>query len=265
LADAARRSASLAAAAEALRYFDQAASLAVGPLVEAELLEQAGRMAWRAAHGEAARARFARAIELLQAEGDVRGAARASVALAEVDIGENRHADAIERMETAFSVLSDDPDETLAALAHALSRAELLSGPIDKAAQLIETAMELAESLGLHELLAEALNTKGAILTFHGRLHEGIALQQYALAHALDHDATSAAVRAYNNLAWTQASLERHAEALKTMEQGIALARRVGERLWERLLLGAMAMSLAALGRWDDALACGEETAVEAD
>jgi predicted ATPase/class 3 adenylate cyclase len=265
LADAARRSASLAAAPEALRYFDQAAALAVGPLVEAELLEQAGRMAWRAAHGEAARAPFSRAIELLESHGDLRGSARVSVALAEVDIGENRHAEAIERMELAFTVLSEDPDETVAALAHAMARAELLSGSNEKAARLIETALELTESLGMHELLADALNTKGAILNFRGRLHEGIALQQYALAHALEHEAMTAAVRAYNNVAWGQASLERHADALGTMEQGIALARRVGERYWERLMLGSKATSLAAIGRWDEALSFSDETAVGID
>ena len=262
LADAARRSASLAAAPEALRYFDQAAALAVGPIVEAELLEQAGRMAWRAAHGDAARSRFSRAIALLESEGDLRGAARASVALAEVDIGENRHADAIAHMEKAFPVLSSEPDEVFAALSHELARAELLRGSTERAAELAETATVLAESLGLNELLAQTLNTKGAILTFRGRIHEGIALQQYALKHALDHDALAAAVRAYNNVAWGQASLESHAEALKTLEQGVALARRVGERFWERLMLASMATSVATLGRWDEALALGDEAAV---
>src|SRR5439155_25119142 len=146
LADAARRSASLGASTEAQAYYEQAAGLAVGPLVQAEFLEQAGRMAWRGAHGGEARGLFLRAIELLEVEGDPRAATRVSARLGEVDVGENRHTEAIERMERAFAVLSAERDESLAALAETLARAHNLRGSTEDAAARVEVALEVAES-----------------------------------------------------------------------------------------------------------------------
>ena len=262
LAEAAHRSASLGAAPEALRYFDQAAALAAGPLAEAELLEQAGVMAWRAGRAADARARFERAVELLEQEGDLRSAARVTGRIGQVEVGENRHTEAIERMERAFAALADEPDESLAALAHELARAHALYGSLDAAADRVETAIEIAEARGLPEVLAEALNTKGTVLLFRSRVHEGIALQQYALRLALEHDLPAAAIRAYNNVSQLLAALDRHVEALETQERGIALARRVGERMWEELLSAGMTTELTTLGRWDQALALAEELGI---
>ncbi|HEY8774368.1 MAG TPA: AAA family ATPase, partial [Gaiellaceae bacterium] len=55
---AGERAASLAAAREAQRYFQQAAELTDEPLVRAELDEKAGRMAWRRGRGDEAVALF---------------------------------------------------------------------------------------------------------------------------------------------------------------------------------------------------------------
>jgi class 3 adenylate cyclase/tetratricopeptide (TPR) repeat protein len=265
LAEAAHRSASLGAAPEAQRYFDEAAALAAGPLVAAELLEQAGVMAWRAARGGDARIRFEQALRLLEQEGDLRAAARVTGRIGQVDIGENRHAEAIERMERAFATLAPEPDESLAALAHELARAHALHGSLDAAADRVETAIEIAEARGLPEVLAEALNTKGTVLLFRSRVHEGIALQQYALRLALEHDLPTAAIRAYNNVAQLLAALDRHVEAIETQERGIALARRVGERLWEELLTAGLTTQLTTVGRWDEAVALAERLDLPGD
>ena len=49
---------------------------------------------------------------------------------------------------------------------------------------------------------------------------------------------------------------DRCEEAAELLEQGIALARRVGDRGFEERLLGELAWSLAFTGRWQEALEC---------
>ena len=65
-------------------------------------------------------------------------------------------------------------------------------------AQHIETALEIAEELGLPKVLSSALNTKSLILA--NAAHEADALVRQALRVALDDDLVFEALRAYNNL-----------------------------------------------------------------
>jgi tetratricopeptide (TPR) repeat protein len=111
----------------------------------------------------------------------------------------------------------------------------------------------VAEALGLPELLSQALATKGALLQFRGRLNESQALTAHALAIALEHDLTSAALRAHGNLAFALSSRDRLEEAIEQLEQGLALARKVGNRFWELSLVDSMVDVLVILGRWDEA------------
>jgi tetratricopeptide (TPR) repeat protein len=71
---------------------------------------------------------------------------------------------------------------------------------------------------------------------------------------ALDNDMSSAALRAYNNLAELLVGRDRLDESLEHYEQGLALARRTGNSLWLNLLLEAIPYPLFMLGRWDEAL-----------
>ena len=61
-------------------------------------------------------------------------------------------------------------------------------------------------------------------------MHEGLALLRYALEVALEHDKPSAALRAYYNLADSLSQVDRYEEADATVRDGLALARRVGNR-----------------------------------
>jgi tetratricopeptide (TPR) repeat protein len=71
----------------------------------------------------------------------------------------------------------------------------------------------------------------------------------------LDHDLGEPALRAYFNLADQLYRIDRHEESLGVYEQGLALARRIGNRLWLRYLLCDVPIPLFMLGRWDEALA----------
>jgi len=147
LARAGERAASLAAAAEARRYFEQAAELTADPLLRAELLGNAGEMARRAGDPDSARRLFEKSIELHEQEGNTHAAARTLAMLGAVDAFTGRRDEALARMEKAFDVISaDEPDEDLAMLAARLSVGYWFSGDLDRAAERADMALDIAEA-----------------------------------------------------------------------------------------------------------------------
>jgi tetratricopeptide (TPR) repeat protein len=112
-------------------------------------------------------------------------------------------------------------------------------------------------------VLAEALNSAGVIMTFRSRLEQAQALITRALELALEYELPAAAMRAFNNLGDVLNRRDRCEEATVQLEQGIAYARRVGDRRWEQTLLGELSWSLALAGRWPEALALLEQVPEE--
>jgi len=255
LVRAGERAASLAANAEAQRAFERAAALTDDRRVEAELLERAGVMAYAGARADQAAARFERAIALLEEVGARHAAARVSARLAEILWDRGRIEDGLETMDRAFEVLSaEERDADVAALAAQIARFRFFAGDIELAAQRIETALDMAEALVLPEVLSQALNTKAIILFAHDRPREGLTLLRFALEVALEHDKPSAALRAYYNLADSLARLDEFEQAVGAARDGLALARRVGNRYWERSFMAQMYPHFV-LGSWDEVLA----------
>ncbi len=256
LARAGERAASLGASEEGERYFAQAAGLADDPVREAELEEQAGRMAWLAARPERARALLDQAQEVFDAEGLKRQAARVSAVLSDIDHWEGHTSRAVERLEAALSELSDEePDEDVATVAAQLGRFLVLNRQYDLAAPRIEMALELAEALALPEVLAQALTSKSILYTYRNRLEEARILLEGALDRAVEHDLYAAAARAVNNLGVVLESGDRFVEASDLSDRGLELARRVGDRVWEGQLFAGFTSTFAMLGQWKDARA----------
>jgi len=254
LARAGERAHSLAASADALRYFDQAAELADDAVAEAELLERAGDMAFAASRLDEAASRFERARSSFESNGRTHPAARVTARLGNVRWFQGEIETAIDELEKSYAVLAEDePDEDLGALAAELGRVRFFRGDLDDAARWIETALEIAESLWLPELLSQALNTKSLILASRGRPEESIALIQHALRVALENDRTDASLRAHFNLAHDYAVRDRHADALAADREGLALARKLGVRNEELMFLQHLAFDLYAVGDWDEA------------
>jgi class 3 adenylate cyclase/tetratricopeptide (TPR) repeat protein len=254
LARAGERAASLAAVEEAQRYFEHAIELADDPLAEAELRERAGEMAAVGLRHEQAEAHYRPALELLEAAGQTHPAARVSARLGEVEWSRGHLDEAIERMEDAFAILSaDEPDADFAALATQLGRLQFFHGNLDRASELLELGVSLAESLLLPEIIAQALNTYGVISTFRGRPETAQALFAHSLKLALEHDLPTPALRAYNNLGDSFIRRDRYEDALPFHASGVALARKVGNRLWEWQLLMETSYALMSGGRWDEA------------
>ena len=255
LVRAGERGAALAAAAEAQRYFDQAAGLTDDPVAQAELTARAGEMARRAGNPADARTLLEQAAAAYEERGDMVAAARIAARLAEIDFSEGHPPQAVARLAPALDALeAAGSDADVAALAAQLGRFLIFSGDYERAAPHLERALSLAEALDLPETVAQALNSKSVLL---GRLHrprETRLLVEGALAIALEHDLHAAALRAYNNLIVAQWRADEWREQLTTMDRALELARRIGDREWESIFLAGSVSVLSMLGRWDEAL-----------
>jgi class 3 adenylate cyclase/tetratricopeptide (TPR) repeat protein len=255
LVRASERAASLGASEEAQLAYERAIDLSDDPPVQAELHERAGMMAYATTRADAAAEHFESAIARFEAANDAHAAARVSARLAEVWWDGGRIELAIERMDSAFQVLSqEEADADLATLAAQLGRFMFFHGDVALARERVETALDMAEALLLPEVLSQALNTKAIILFVQGRPMEGLTLLRYSLEVALEHDKPSAALRAYYNLADSLARGDRFEEAAQAARDGLALARRVGNRYWEWSFMAQMYAPFA-LGEWDEVLA----------
>ena len=260
LARSGERAASLGAAAEAQRYFEQAAGLSDGPRTRAELLYRAGSLARYAAHPEAATGLLEESIALYEAEGDTHAAARVSTMLAAVESITGQLDQALERMERAFAVIStDEPDEDFAVLVARLAGGYALAGDLERASERGEKALDVAESLGSPEALAEALTAKGLIASARGHPQEAVAFYTQALAISLEHELRDRATTMYINLSDCAFRRDRYADALGYLQPALALARRLGSRPGEWSLLAESTYPLYMTGRWEEALAALED------
>ncbi|MGE5461643.1 MAG: ATP-binding protein, partial [Solirubrobacterales bacterium] len=259
LAKAGEHAASLAAPAEALRYFEQAIGLTDEGLALAGLHERGGAMARRAGDPTRALEHYEAAIDLFRSIGQSHSAARVSAALAEVVWMRGDIEGALEQMERAFDVLvNEEEDADLATLAAQMGRLSYFMGRTDEALERLELALTLAETLRLPDVLSEGLNTRGMILATRGRTEEGTLLLRHALTVALEHGLSQAALRAINNVAAFDSQADRYASVIDLAAQGLELARRVGDRLWEQSFLIAPLEELTYLGRWDEVAAALE-------
>jgi predicted ATPase/class 3 adenylate cyclase len=260
LARAGERADSLGAPQEGKRYYQQAATLADDPLLEAGLLEQAGRLALQANEPAEAREQGERALALYTEAGDARAAARASAALADVDFGDGRLQEAAVRLEQAVAQLeAGKPSAELAAALAQLGRMRTLAGLNEAASGPLERALTLAERLQLAEVFVQALNTKAVVLLNQGRLAEARILLEAAAARAHTEQLYATELRAYNNLAAVYEASDRYAEVLELGDRSLLLARRRGNRRMESLLRTGTLGSLLLLGRWDEALMIAAE------
>ncbi len=252
---AGERAASLGASAEAQRYFEQAAELAVEPGAEAAALMRAGEMSTQA--GDAARAEtlFARAVTLYEGLGDTHAVGRATAWLAYVEQLRGDLEGAIERMERAYEVVGgDEPDADLAFLLTRLGGAHYFAGNLELSAERIERGLEIAEALRLPEMLARGWGTK-AMITAARKPQEARALHQLSLDTARTHELHIQAAVASVNLSDLGFQSDRYGESLGYLEQGLELGRRIGDRRREWFALAEMSYALTMLGRWDEALA----------
>ncbi len=257
---AAQRAASLGAADEAARYSVQAAALTDEGPARARLLEHAGIMSTQAGRLSDAIAHFETAIDLFAAADDSHSAAGVTARLGGVMLTSGHSREAIERLAAAYDVLrNEEPDADFGAVAAQMARVHFFLGERDRVAEAIEVALDIAEGLRLPELLCESLNTKSFVASYRGHHTESIALLSHALSIALERQLYPQALRTYYNLVAEHMLADRFEEALRYAEEGLALARRRGDRFNEWMFLGTQLDVLHCLGRWDEVVARAAE------
>jgi len=260
LARAGERAASLAAAAEARRYFERAAQLTEDPPVRAALLGRAGAMAVSAGDPDSARRLFEESIELHEQQGDTHAAGRVHSRLGRLDRSTGRLDEAMARMESALKVISaDEPDEDLALLAAILALGYFFSGDIDRAAERAELALDIAEAHAYPEPLMLALRAKAGVAESRGHHEESETLVKGALEIALDHEVVDEAFVCYFWLSDHCLRRDEYADALGYRDEALALARRLGNRPYESSVLAERTYPLYMLGRRDEAQATSKE------
>lgn len=251
---AGERASSLGAATEALRYFEQAGELAVDPAERAEALLRASNMAAGTNLDEAERL-AAEALALYEAAGESHAIARATSALAVIEQMTGRSTQAIERLERVYAVVADDePDADLALFFARLAQSNYFAGNIERAAELIERALDAAEKLRLPEILARGWAQRAMQLAAT-RPEEARGMYRMALDTALEHDLNSQAASTLGNLSDLAFHRDRYADSLSHLEEQLALARRIGNRRHMLFSLSEKTFALTMLGRWDEALA----------
>ena len=260
LARAGERAASLGANAEAAGAFARAAELAEEPVEEARLRANAGKAA--RSHGDIERATtyFLRAIELYEQDGNLHAAARVHADLAFGVYASGKPGDAIERMESAYTILAtDEPDEDLAYFLSQLARWQYFGGRFDLCEERNERALAIAERLRLLEVLSHALNTKGLLAMQQGRWETSRGLIRHALEIARESDVPHAIGRAYTNLSVAEQRLGNLETCEELTLRALEIARRIGDRPVEWFQLGNLSESYLQSGKWDEIAAITDD------
>jgi hypothetical protein len=90
------------------------------------------------------------------------------------------------------------------------------------------------------------------------RTQEGIGVLRQALLICDEHDLSTSAMRTRFNMAAIGLESDRFREAAHEVAEGLALARKVGDRVYESLLLSQHMPCLVTLGEWDEAIVAAE-------
>jgi adenylate cyclase len=154
---------------------------------------------------------------------------------------------AMERFQRGLDLLAEESESVEAALLyHELGRLHFRVGDDEQAIGWAQKALDLGQRLGTQEVVSQASNTLGVSMARRGELEEGIARVEQSLQTALRHDLPVAACRAYTNLGMLLADVDRE-RAVSLCEEGLALAKRIGDLAQQSWLYASMASSYCSL------------------
>ena len=252
---AADRAASLGAHDQAVAFLEQALTVTTDPADEAELLERAGESAMTAARHDRSETLLRRAIELHRQRDDRIAAARAMAVLAKALLTGQRTEAALALLVPASAEYADlSPDPVVAALDGQLARAYVENEEPRRGIEVAERVLDAAEHRDLVAILAATLVTKGAALGSLGRLREGIGVIRAGEELARDNGLHTIQLRALIERGIFQGEIDI-AASLDGMREGLALARRVGDRSAMLRFINNVGYTAFLAGDWDGALA----------
>ena len=162
-----------------------------------------------------------RALALWRASGDRRREGAALSRMSTILWRLCRGADSAAAAEAALELLRPLGSSTELAWAYAkLANSRMVNNRNDDALSLACAARQLGESLGLPDVVSDALNTEGCALSAVGK--DGSVQLREALRIATSHDLHAHAGRAYANLVYAYCGQLWFAEAEQTCLEGIA-------------------------------------------
>jgi hypothetical protein len=254
LRSAADRAATLGAQDQAVAFLQQALTVTTEPADRADLLERAADSAAKASHYDLGADLARQAIEIRVSAGDRLAAARATAGLGYVYLTARRDAEGREVLEQALAEYGDLwPDPALAELKTLMARAHEQFNESQASVKLADEALEVAEHGNHPELLSRALITKGASLGSLGRLRESIALIRAGEEVAREHDLTELVITGLVVRGYHLGEIDNYAAA-QCIRDGLALARRAGQRGMVHMFVNNLGYTGFLTGDWDEAL-----------
>jgi class 3 adenylate cyclase/tetratricopeptide (TPR) repeat protein len=259
LREAGDRALALNAFHSALRFYRGA--LELWPADDADrpqLLLRAGKAQWLAEEAEADVNVLAEASELLVGAGEAGDAAEAEIMIADVLWHGADHGRVLAHLRRAMELVAALPTSRSKAyvLAH-VGRFHMLAGEMEDAIRVGNEALQMAQQLGLDDLLASALNSNGVARVVLGD-REGLTDLERSIAVAEESGSPWETGRAYINLAsilWELGEVERSAAY---HDEGLELAQRFGLATGIRWLNAEKAVDNYVLGAWDEAFGAAE-------
>jgi class 3 adenylate cyclase/tetratricopeptide (TPR) repeat protein len=254
LREAGDRAASLSAGAQAERYYAEALELTPhGDPERPMLLFLHGRMQY--IHGQRGTEALTEARDGLLAAGDRETAAEAVLMLANICWHGGRRDEMLTYLEEARSLVEGRAaSRAQVSVLSEVARYEMLADRNDSAIEIGGEAIKLAESLGLDDLRAHALNNVGSARAAAGDPEGFIELEEsIALASRLN--SIPDLIRGHNNLAAMHLVHADREEAHAGWEKCRELAVHFGLRGYVRFVDGGPAVADRYMsGRWDEAL-----------
>jgi tetratricopeptide (TPR) repeat protein len=222
-----------------------------GALREQALTEAAAGMAKRAARWEQAVELYEAVAEMHESAGRREDARRVIGLMARPMRYADREDEAFERMRAAVAEL--DPGQLVPEVAELnleLGLALSLRGQREEAVEPLERALTAAEALELPALLCESLMTAGFGYGFAGRVEQERALYQRATEIAEQHELRPELMAACAYLGESLAQTDSP-DADDANHRSLSLARRLGDRSFERYVAGNVIYRLLLTGDWE--------------
>jgi class 3 adenylate cyclase/tetratricopeptide (TPR) repeat protein len=250
---AAARASALGSHGQAIAFVEQALTVTTEEADRAAFLETAGNAARAMVRGDASEF-YDRAAEIFVRLGDRLAAARMACSKAVAMLTERRNSMAIDVAERAWNEFHDLwPAPELIELRAAMARAFHQTAQYERSLELIEEALEAAERAGALRTIVHGLITKGAGLGSTGRLREAVALLDAAEKLSRDnafHEELGASLLVGG---FVRSEIDLR-EAFGKNEEGVALARRTGERSMLLVFVNNIGYTGYETGDWDAAL-----------
>jgi class 3 adenylate cyclase/tetratricopeptide (TPR) repeat protein len=251
---AATRAAALGSHEQAVTFLEQALTVASESVERADLLELAGIFASAAGHHAASESLLDRALVHRTEIGDRRAAVRTMTELARSMLSGRQSERAIAMLEASVPKFADlAPDPVFVGLEAQFARAAFLRDDHRRALEIIERVLDAAERADLGAILADALVTKGSALAAIGRIREGMGVIEIGERLALANGLTWTALRGLNNRLVDLAEFDPQACRDAALD-GLALARRIGDRVWMFQFLQSSGSAAFSVGEWDEAI-----------